>query len=267
MIAFVRGVMAASICADVDGEVALVDVHEDRPRAGVEDAVRAGDEGERDGDHLVAGPDPVAEQGEVQRRRAGAGGHRVRDADEGGEVLLELAHPRALGQRAGGHRLPDPLLLLLAHLRARDRDHVVAASCGVRCAVAGARLLPFERRHDPLGGVPVAVQRRPRAVAVHERRVGQRRSPAASGSAPTTRFQPASTVSTHSVSERSVTHGTPARYASFCTPPESVAIACGARLEGDHLEVADRIDGDARSAAAQPAALEARPRCAGGRGR
>jgi alanine racemase len=47
----------------------------------------------------------------------------------------------------------------------------------------------------------------------------------AAGSASTTRFQPASTVSTHSVSLRSVMHGTPDSYASFWTPPESVAIA------------------------------------------
>ncbi len=54
-----------------------------------------------------------------------------------------------------------------------------------------------------------------------------RRSAAAnaSGSHPTSVFQPVSTVSTHSVSSRSVTQRTPHRYASRCTPPESVAIA------------------------------------------
>jgi hypothetical protein len=39
-------------------------------------------------------------------------------------------------------------------------------------------------------------------------------------------IQPASTVSVHSVSLRRVMHGTPDRYASFWTPPESVAMAC-----------------------------------------
>ena len=38
-------------------------------------------------------------------------------------------------------------------------------------------------------------------------------------------FQPVSTVSIHSVFARSVTQGTPARYASFWTPPESVSTA------------------------------------------
>jgi len=44
----------------------------------------------------------------------------------------------------------------------------------------------------------------------------------ASVEAPTNRFQPASTVFVHSVVSRSVTHGTPAKYASRWTPPESV---------------------------------------------
>src|SRR5919201_2941603 len=52
----------------------------------------------------------------------------------------------------------------------------------------------------------------------------------ASGSSRTSRFAPASTVSVHSVVSRSVTHGTPCQYASFCKPPESVAmtLACEA---------------------------------------
>ena len=47
-------------------------------------------------------------------------------------------------------------------------------------------------------------------------------SAAASCSGSTSRFPPAATVSTHSVFGRSVTHGTPSQYASFCRPPESV---------------------------------------------
>ncbi len=82
----------------VDREVVLTDVDEDRPCAGVEDAVRAGDEGERDGDHLVAGADPVRQQRQVQRGRPGARRDRVTDPDEGGEALLELAHACALRQ-------------------------------------------------------------------------------------------------------------------------------------------------------------------------
>src|SRR5205823_3497798 len=44
------------------------------------------------------------------------------------------------------------------------------------------------------------------------------------GSSSTRTFAPTTTVSTHSVEGRSVTQGTPYQYASFCRPPESVAI-------------------------------------------
>src|SRR3954466_15512026 len=50
-------------------------------------------------------------------------------------------------------------------------------------------------------------------------------SSAARTSRSTSTFQPCSTVSTHSVVSRRVAHGVPSRYASFCTPPESVRIA------------------------------------------
>ena len=52
----------------------------------------------------------------------------------------------------------------------------------------------------------------------------------ASGASSTRVFAPASTVSTHSVDGRIVTHGTRNQYASFWRPPESVAItrACEA---------------------------------------
>ncbi len=48
-------------------------------------------------------------------------------------------------------------------------------------------------------------------------------APIADASAPTRRFHPAVTVSTHSVSSRIVTHGTPRSVASFWRPPESVS--------------------------------------------
>ena len=53
---------------------------------------------------------------------------------------------------------------------------------------------------------------------------------------------PALTVSTHSVFGRIVTHGTRNQYASFCSPPESVTTAFGARDEREHREVAERLD-------------------------
>jgi hypothetical protein len=108
---------------DVDREVVLADVDEDRARSRVEDAVGAGDERERHRDHLVARTDVVAEQCEVQCGGARAGRDGIRHADHRGEGGFELGDARSLGERAGGHRLPDALLLLLAHLWASDWDH------------------------------------------------------------------------------------------------------------------------------------------------
>ena len=52
----------------------------------------------------------------------------------------------------------------------------------------------------------------------------------ACGSSSTSTFAPTATVSTHSVDGRIVTHGTRYQYASFWSPPESVATtrACDA---------------------------------------
>ena len=61
-IALVRGVIAALELRRVHREGDRVDVDEDRPRAGVADRRHGGDEGERDGDDLVAGADAGGEQ-------------------------------------------------------------------------------------------------------------------------------------------------------------------------------------------------------------
>ena len=125
---------------DVDVEARLVHVHEDRPRSREQDAVGAGDEGERDGDHLVPRPHSRGEQGQVQRRRPGARGNRVRHADEVGEALLQLAHPGPLGQRAGAQRAPDQLLLFLAHLRSCNGDH--GSETSAACAATDRDCVP-----------------------------------------------------------------------------------------------------------------------------
>ena len=123
MIAFVRGVIAASTRSTSIVKSSSRTSTRTGRAPGVEDAVGAGDERERHGDHLVARTDVVAEQREVQCRRPRAGGDGVGHADHRGERVLELGDARSLGEHAGVHRLPDALLLLLAHLRASDRDH------------------------------------------------------------------------------------------------------------------------------------------------
>ena len=94
-----------------------------------------------------------------------------------------------------------------------------------------------DRLHAALGGVAVAVQRRAlarrrcaRAPRARRRRRGRR----ACSSRPRT-------VSTHSVFARSVTQGTPARYASFWTPPESVSDRAGLAEQRAELDVAERL--------------------------
>src|ERR1043166_6120490 len=50
-----------------------------------------------------------------------------------------------------------------------------------------------------------------------------------SESVPVRMFHPCASVSVHSVASRTVTHGTPSQYASFCRPPEQVTSARDAR--------------------------------------
>ena len=65
-------VIAASICVTSIVNVAGSMSTKTGSRAGVADGRDRGDEGERDGDDLVAGPDAGGEQREVQRAGAGS---------------------------------------------------------------------------------------------------------------------------------------------------------------------------------------------------
>ena len=65
------------------------DVHKDRRGAGLGDGLGGGVEGERGGDHLVAGADAAGQQRQVQRRRARGHPDGFADADEAGEGFLE----------------------------------------------------------------------------------------------------------------------------------------------------------------------------------
>ena len=85
----VRGVIAASSCAGSIVNESRLDVDEHRRRAGVADRRDRRDEGERDGDDLVARADAGREQRQVQRAGAGVDGDRVLGAAVGGELALE----------------------------------------------------------------------------------------------------------------------------------------------------------------------------------
>ena len=119
-------------------------------------------------------------------------------------------------------------------------------------------------RRDRSAATAIACTQRSRRVAVAVQRRALR--PAASRAAPRARpsasrstsvFQPASTVSTHSVFARSVTQGTPARYASFWTPPESVSDRARLAQQRAELDVAERLG--QRQALESPPARSSRP--------
>ena len=87
--------------------VLLVDVDEDRPRAGGDDGADRRVERVDLGDDLVAGSDPQGLEGEDQRVRAGVRSDDVRDADHGAEPSLELEHRRADRELARADERPQ----------------------------------------------------------------------------------------------------------------------------------------------------------------
>ena len=142
------------------------------------------------------------------------------------DPLYDDAELRALGFEAWDGREAAGAILQADHasytaLRPADLPGVRAivdgrglldgarfAAAGVHCAAsAAAEASALERRDDARARVPVAVElRRARPAAVRSSAAS-----AAPASRSTSTFQPASTVSTHSVVSRIVTHGTPAR--------------------------------------------------------
>ena len=100
---------------EVEGD--RVDVAEDRPGALVQQAVRRGDEAERAGQDLVAGPPPECSHAEVQAGRAAGDRNRVLDPEPLGEGPLETLAHRAQREPSGAQDLEHELLLARADLR------------------------------------------------------------------------------------------------------------------------------------------------------
>ena len=161
-------------------------------------------------------PAPSTSGGGAAPRRRGVAGELRRLAED--RAVLDLA---AVADHRPG---VDDDVGAEAHVRRRSGRRRRAAGPGRgRTAAGRSRGHPTsERRRDPR-------RRRGRRRRAAGASAGgaplQRARRAASASRSTSTFQPASTVSVHSVVARSVTHGTPARYASFWTPPESVSSA------------------------------------------
>ena len=86
-----------------------VHVHEHRLGPDVADGPGGGDEGHRDGDHLVPAADARTDQGQVQGGSPAVDGDAVPGSDVGGERLLELRDLRAQDVGAAvGHLLHGP---------------------------------------------------------------------------------------------------------------------------------------------------------------
>src|SRR5258708_6601841 len=101
---------------------AAVDVGENRYGARVRDRVGGGYEGERAGDDLIAGANPMSQQGKVQRSRSVARGHAMRGPHSGSEGLFESPGPFALSEHPGAHDLEYCCFLLPPELRPSDSN-------------------------------------------------------------------------------------------------------------------------------------------------
>ena len=223
-------------------------------------------------DGVRADEDAVLERDAVEDRRAVLDLAAVADDDVRdrrtrpcrGCTRARCARPRA---PARGARCACP--------RRSSRLGRDSAVGWMRVGMQFSELCRLLRATDAVAGLTASSLRAPRPSA---RRRGRRRRPAAaspdgrgrraaarmrSASAPASTFQPPSSVSDHSVSSRSVTQGTPSRYASFCTPPESVSTMRALLLERQHVEVADRLDDAHGRLRPRCPCPSARPACAG----
>ena len=161
---------------------------------------------------------PVVFAGDRRRRRAGRGATASAARSTGSvDAVVEAMRGRAELSRA------DSAERGRAWRGRRENasiDAVGRTGGGRRRssdALGGSRV--DEHVDDALGRVAVTVGSRSGRSGS---RPLDRRGEDARHVEPTRTFQPSSTVSTHSVSGRTVVHGTRSRNASFCSPPESV---------------------------------------------
>ena len=120
------------------------DVGETGSGAGPENGVERGGKGERRRDDLVAGADADGLQGDFERCRAIAHGHRMTCPRHRGTELLEAGHHRPLRELAAAQYFENEGLHVRAEIRLADTDrdrrrgdggHAAtdaAATCGAR---------------------------------------------------------------------------------------------------------------------------------------
>ena len=91
---------AALEVGEVEVEGGLVHVHEDRHGAEHQRHLGGRGVGEGGQEHGVTAPDALGHHGDLERVRARGHAHAMRDAGEGGELLLQRVHFRPLDEAA-----------------------------------------------------------------------------------------------------------------------------------------------------------------------
>ena len=112
----------------IHGERARLDVDEHRRRAGVADRRHRRHEGERNGDHFVAGADAGRQQRQMERAGAGVDGDGVLGAAVGGEIALEggdilAEHELRAVQHAEDRAVDVGLDALVLSFEIEERNH------------------------------------------------------------------------------------------------------------------------------------------------
>ncbi len=146
-------------------------VREHRRAAPVEHRVGGGREGERRGDHLVAGPDAGREDGRVQRGGPGGDRDAARRAHAGRDRLLEPGDGRAGGHPAAGqarhHRGDVGLVDRVAPVRQHRGAHRPPAV--EREGLSHPRGSASRRRRAPAGSCRSRSDSRPAAPCLPSR--------------------------------------------------------------------------------------------------
>ncbi len=188
MMAFVRGVIAASTASRIEVHAFRVDIDDDRRRSGMKHDVHGRAEGHRRRDDLVPGFDASSDQAQVQRGRARVDGYAVSvppvfggTPPRSGRPLARCpAKPNACSRplrrsrppRSGEHRTrgigPDsgPERVRQVSRRRPWRDAIPHGTqrnpprSSGRPSPDGCRLMRGDHSGHPVGRDPVSVRRR-----------------------------------------------------------------------------------------------------------
>ena len=167
MIALVRGVIAASICAgSIVNDAGSMSTNTGR-RAGVADRRDGRDERERHGDHFVARADAGGEQRQVQRAGAGVDGDRRGRPCSSARTRARTPPPRsprtncAALEDAGTAASISVLMRLVLRFEIEKRNHAAHLHCRIELDRRGRA-----RRIDCAAASRMRTTRRPASPSV-----------------------------------------------------------------------------------------------------